>query len=63
MEDSTYAIFLIFGGLWVVMGAIAWVSILKLEGQPIRFGKWGLIVVLPIVIPLLLAFTIAALYH
>ena len=53
MEDSTYAIFLGFGLLWVVMGGVAVVAMMKADGQPIRLDKWGLVVVVPIVIPLI----------
>ncbi len=63
MEDSTYAIFLTFGLLWIVMGGVAVVALMKADGQPIRLGKWGLVVTVPILIPLLAAFAFAALYH
>lgn len=63
MEDSTFTIFIIFGCLWILMGGIAWVAFLKSEGQPIRFGKWGLLVTVPIVVPLIIAFAVAAIYH
>jgi uncharacterized membrane protein HdeD (DUF308 family) len=63
MEDSTYAIFLAFGLLWVVMGGVAVVALMKADGQPIRLGKWGLVVTVPILIPLLAAFAFAAFYH
>lgn len=51
MQDSSYVIFLIFGLLWVVMGVAGVIALLKLDGQQIKFGKWGLLVALPIVIP------------
>jgi hypothetical protein len=63
MEDSTFALFIAFAGIWVVMGTVAVVALLKADGQPIRFGKWGLLVALPIVIPLLAAFAFAAVNH
>ncbi|XGV99850.1 MAG: hypothetical protein ACAF41_13065 [Leptolyngbya sp. BL-A-14] len=65
MEDSTYAIFLAFGLLWVVMGGATVVAMMKADGQPIRLDKWGLVVVVPIVIPLIIAFAFAffALYR
>ncbi|MFB2936804.1 hypothetical protein ACE1B6_16260 [Aerosakkonemataceae cyanobacterium BLCC-F154] len=61
MEDSTFVIFLAFGILWAIMGTAAWIALLKSEGEEIRFGKWGLIVVLPILIPFIAALVIAAL--
>ena len=63
MEDSTYAIFLAFGLLWVVMGGAAVIALMKADGQPIRLGKWGLVVTVPILVPLLAAFALAAFYH
>ena len=63
MEDSTYAIFLAFGLLWVVMGGVAVIALMKADGQPIRLGKWGLVVTVPILVPLLAAFAFAAFYH
>ncbi|OKH40039.1 hypothetical protein NIES2119_03570 [[Phormidium ambiguum] IAM M-71] len=60
MEDSTFAIFLGFGILWAIMGAAAWIALLKSEGEEIRFGKWGLLVIIPIVIPFIAALVIAA---
>ncbi|HEY9885281.1 MAG TPA: hypothetical protein V6C98_16865 [Thermosynechococcaceae cyanobacterium] len=63
MEDSTYAIFLAFGLLWVVMGGAAVIALMKADGQPIRLGKWGLVVTVPILVPLLAAFAFAAFYH
>ena len=60
MEDSTFIIFLAFGVIWAIMGAAAWIALLKSEGEEIRFGKWGLIVVLPILIPFIAALVIAA---
>jgi hypothetical protein len=41
------------------MGAAAVVAVLKSDNQELQFGKWGLIVTLPIVIP----FTLALLYQ
>ena len=45
------------------MGGVALTAFLKLNDQPIRFGKWGLLVALPIVIPLVGALVFAAIYH
>lgn len=63
MEDSTFTIFIAFGCLWILMGGGALIALLKADGQPIRFGKWGLVVALPIIIPLVVALTIAAIAH
>ncbi len=63
MENSKYAIFLAFGVLWVATGSVAVVALMKADGQPIRLGKWGLVVAVPILVPLLAAFAFAAFYH
>ena len=36
------------------MGATALIMLLKSDAQEIQFGKWGLIVAIPIVIPIVL---------
>ena len=59
-QNAQYAVFLGFGLLWVVMGAVGVIALLKSDNQPIRFGKWGLVVTVPIVVPLIAAFAIAA---
>ncbi len=63
MNDSVFVIFIAFGCLWILMGVGGWIALLKSEGEEIRFGKWGLIVGIPIVIPIIVALIIGALYH
>jgi hypothetical protein len=63
MNDSVFVIFIVFGCLWILMGVGGWIALLKSEGEEIRFGKWGLIVGIPIVIPIIAALIIGALYH
>lgn len=63
MDDSAFVLFIGFGVLWTVMGAVAVVALLKADGQPIRLGKWGLLVAVPILIPLIAALLFAAAYH
>ncbi len=63
MGSAAYTVFFIFGGIWVVMGVGALVFLLKSEGQSLRFDGWALLVAIPIVIPMIAALTIAALYH
>ena len=63
MQDSTFAIFIGFGVLWTLMGAIAVIALFKADGQKIQFGKWGLVVAVPIIVPLLAALGFAALWH
>lgn len=63
MNDSVFVIFIAFGCLWILMGVGGWIALLKSEGEEINFGKWGLIVAIPILIPIIVALIIGALYH
>lgn len=63
MNDAPFVLFIGFGVLWTIMGAVAVIALLKADGQEIRFGKWGLVVALPIIIPFLAALGFAALWH
>jgi uncharacterized membrane protein HdeD (DUF308 family) len=63
MENSIFIIFIVFGGLWVLMGAAGVIALFKSDGQEIRFGKWGLVVALPIIIPIILTLLIGAFYN
>ncbi|MBD2356631.1 hypothetical protein H6G41_18705 [Tolypothrix sp. FACHB-123] len=63
MDDSIFVIFLAFGFLWLLMGVGGWIAFLKSEGEEIKFGKWGLIVAIPILLPIIIALIIGAVYH
>ncbi|BAY98127.1 hypothetical protein NIES37_20750 [Tolypothrix tenuis PCC 7101] len=63
MNDSIFVIFLGFGFLWLVMGVVGWIAFLKSEGEEIKFGKWGLLVAIPILIPIIITLIIGALYQ
>jgi uncharacterized membrane protein HdeD (DUF308 family) len=54
MQDSIFIIFIVFGLIWVVMGVVAVVAFFKSDNQPLRFDKWGLIVAIPIIVPIVL---------
>lgn len=54
MQDSIFIIFIVFGLIWAVMGVVAVVAFFKSDGQPLRFDKWGLIVAVPIIVPIVL---------
>lgn len=43
-----------FGLLWVLMGIVAVITLFKSDGQKLRFGKWGLLVAIPILVPIAL---------
>ncbi|MBW4665094.1 MAG: hypothetical protein KME01_12985 [Chroococcus sp. CMT-3BRIN-NPC107] len=61
MDDSIFIIFIAFGCLWAVMGTAIVFFFFKSDGQQkVQVGKWGLIVALPIVIPMAIAFIYAA---
>jgi uncharacterized membrane protein HdeD (DUF308 family) len=57
MQDAGYTVFIGFGLIWVLMGIAAVITLLKSDGQKIRFGKWGLLVAIPIVVPIVLVLT------
>ena len=54
MQDAGYTVFMGFGALWVLMGIVAVTFLFKSDGQKIRFGKWGLLVAIPILVPVAL---------
>lgn len=63
MNDAPFVFFIGFGVLWTIMGAIGVIALFKADGQKIQFGKWGLVVALPIIIPFLAALGFAAIRH
>ncbi|MBD1864707.1 MULTISPECIES: hypothetical protein [Trichocoleus] len=54
MQDIPFTFFIAFGFVWVIMGIVAVVAVLKADGQEIHFGKQGLLVAIPILIPIIL---------
>ncbi|NMG10264.1 hypothetical protein [Brasilonema sp. UFV-L1] len=60
MNDSVFVIFIVFGVIWILMGIAGVIALLKMEGQEIRFGKIGLIVAIPIIIPFIITLAYAA---
>jgi hypothetical protein len=54
MQDSAFTIFIIFGCLWIVIGAVGVIALIKSEGQELRFDKSALIVLIPIVAPIII---------
>ena len=63
MQNSLFVIFIAFGCIWLVMGVTGWIAFLKSEGEEIRFGKWGLVVAIPIIIPIVITLIIGALHQ
>jgi len=39
------------------MGIVAVIFLFKSDGQKLRFGKWGLLVAIPILVPIALVLT------
>jgi hypothetical protein len=60
MEDGPFVLFIALGVLWTVVAAGGVVLLLKMDGQKIQFGKWGLLVTVPIVMPLVAALVFSA---
>lgn len=59
MDDSAFVIFIVFGSLWLLMATAAVIALLT-DGQKIQLGKTGLIVALPIILPIIITLTYAA---
>lgn len=59
-SDSAYTIFIGFGVIWVGIGIAAVIALLKADNQPIRLGKWGLLVAIPSFLPILIALIVGA---
>jgi len=57
MQDAGYTVFMGFGGLWILMGIVAVIFLFKSDGQKLRLGKWGLLVAIPILVPIVLVLT------
>lgn len=57
MQNAGYTVFIAFGTLWILMGIVATIALLKSDGQKLRFGKWGLLVAIPIIVPIVLVLT------
>lgn len=55
VPESGFVIFLVFGIFCTIAGIAAGVYLLKPKGQPLRFDHWGLVVVIPIVVPIVAA--------
>lgn len=55
MSDLGYAIFIVFACIWILIGVVAVVALLKADDQKLQFGESGLIVAIPIIVPLILA--------
>ncbi|HBE16877.1 MAG TPA: hypothetical protein DEG17_07415 [Cyanobacteria bacterium UBA11149] len=62
MEDSIFIIFLGFSVIWIILGVLAWLALIKADNQKIEFGKWGLLVAIPILIPFIFALVVGAVY-
>lgn len=60
MNDSAFVIFIIFGTIWILMATAGVISILRMDGQEIKFGKTGFIIIFSILAPIIISLTYAA---
>ncbi len=60
MEDGPFVLFIALGCLWTAIATGGVILLLKMDGQKIQFGKWGLLVAVPIVLPLIAALVFSA---
>lgn len=61
MEDSIFIIFIAFGCLWIIIAAVTVIALFKSdERQETHFDKWGLLVALSIVIPIVITLVYGA---
>ena len=51
MQDPAYIIFIAFACIWILIGAAAVIALLKSNNEELGFGKWGLVVAVPIIVP------------
>ena len=60
MHDSAFVIFIVFGCIWLLMASTALIAFFKVNGQEIKISKTGLLVALPIILPIVITLTYAA---
>lgn len=60
MKDSAFTIFIIFGIIWFTMGIVGVIALFKADGKEIKVGKIGLVVAIPIILPIVLTLAYAA---
>ncbi|BDA74030.1 hypothetical protein CAL7716_081960 [Calothrix sp. PCC 7716] len=59
-DNSVFVIFIVFGCMWLLMGVGGVIALMKMDGQEIRFSKTALVVVIPIIVPIIVTLTYAA---
>lgn len=60
MDNSAFVIFIVFGCVWLLMASTALIAFFKVNGEEIKISKMGLIVALPIILPIIITLTYAA---
>lgn len=63
MNDSAFIIFILIGTIWVLMATAGVIAILRMDGQEIKFGKTGFIIIVSIIVPIIITLTYAALHR
>lgn len=60
MDNSIFVIFIAFGCIWLLMGVGGVIGLMRMEGREIKIGKTALVVALPIILPIIITLTYAA---
>ena len=60
MNNSAFTIFIVFGFIWIFMATAAVIALFKSDGQEIRISKMGLIIIIPIILPIIITLSYAA---
>lgn len=63
IPESGFVIFLGFGILCTIAGIAAGVYLLKPKDQPLQFDRWGFVVLIPIVVPIVAALLFQVLFY
>lgn len=63
IPESGFVIFLGFGILCTIAGIAAGIYLLKPKDQPLQFDRWGFVVLIPIVIPIVAALLFQVIFY
>ncbi|QYX31430.1 hypothetical protein [Sphaerospermopsis torques-reginae] len=60
MNNSAFTIFIVFGFIWIFIATAAVIALFKSDGQEIRISNMGLIIIIPIILPIIITLSYAA---
>ncbi|MBE9057426.1 hypothetical protein [Sphaerospermopsis sp. LEGE 08334] len=60
MNNSAFTIFIVFGFIWIFIATVAVIALFKSDGQEIRISNMGLIIIIPIILPIIITLSYAA---